>query len=292
MQRRDRVAVLWLAGLLVLCRAPAFADGPPRPEPVWVPEPVPESVRADEAPDAEEKWDFVVAPYIWLPAMTGDATVKGFDLSIDTDIEDIFAKTDFAFSISGVFETWYRRRWGMQLNAYWAILQQNRNLGGTPAEFDVTANMGLFELVGLYDIGERRFGSGSSGPTWSIQPLAGARVTVLRNKLDVQPFPLSRQDTTAWVDPFLGARTILRFGSENRWSWRFRGDFGGFGAGSSFTWNLMGAFGYDFHIRRAAASAYLGARALYQDFEEGSGRDKFRWDVTQYGPFVALALWF
>jgi hypothetical protein len=167
MQRRDRVAVLWLAGLLVLCRAPAFADGPPRPEPVWVPEPVPESVRADEAPDAEEKWDFVVAPYIWLPAMTGDATVKGFDLSIDTDIEDIFAKTDFAFSISGVFETWYRRRWGMQLNAYWAILQQNRNLGGTPAEFDVTANMGLFELVGLYDIGERRFGSGSSGPTWT-----------------------------------------------------------------------------------------------------------------------------
>ncbi len=69
-----------------------------------------------------------------------------------------------------------------------------------------------------------------------------------------------------------------------------RGDFGGFGAGSDFTWNALGAFGYDFHIRSIASTVLLGGRALYQDFEDNGGA--FRWDVTQYGPFLALALHF
>jgi hypothetical protein len=32
----------------------------------------------------------------------------------------------------------------------------------------------------------------------------------------------------------------------------------------------------------------LGARALYQDYEDGS----FGWDVTQYGPLIGLAFKF
>jgi hypothetical protein len=67
-----------------------------------------------------------------------------------------------------------------------------------------------------------------------------------------------------------------------------RGDLGGFGAGSDFTWNAVGMLGYDFHIRSVASTVVLGARALYQDFEDGA----FRWDVTQYGPVLGLAFHF
>ena len=34
----------------------------------------------------------------------------------------------------------------------------------------------------------------------------------------------------------------------------------------------------------------VGARALSQDYEDGSGSNKFRWDVIQYGPLLGLQL--
>jgi hypothetical protein len=96
------------------------------------------------------------------------------------------------------------------------------------------------------------------------------------------------EKTKTWADPILGARTILRFGNDNRWRWTLRGDFGGFGAGSDITWNLVGYFGYDFHIGSVSSMAVLGARGFYQDYSDGS----FAWDVTQYGPLLGLALRF
>ena len=71
-----------------------------------------------------------------------------------------------------------------------------------------------------------------------------------------------------------------------------RGDFGGFGAGSDFTWNLAGILAYDFHIRSVSTSVLLGARALYQDYDEGSAEGLIRWDVTQYGPLIGLSFRF
>jgi hypothetical protein len=51
-------------------------------------------------------------------------------------------------------------------------------------------------------------------------------------------------------------------------------------------------FGYDFHIGSLSSRVFLGARALYQDYEDGSGSQKFAWDVTQFGPVLGLALRF
>jgi hypothetical protein len=35
-----------------------------------------------------------------------------------------------------------------------------------------------------------------------------------------------------------------------------------------------------------------GYRALYQDYSDGSGADKFEWDVTLHGPVFALGIEF
>ena len=84
----------------------------------------------------------------------------------------------------------------------------------------------------------------------------------------------------------------LALGNEGRWKIRFRGDFGGFGAGSDFTWNLLGGLGYEWRFDTWQLEALLGGRALYQDFDDGSGLKRFEWDVTQYGPVVALGFRF
>jgi len=38
--------------------------------------------------------------------------------------------------------------------------------------------------------------------------------------------------------------------------------------------------------------ATFGSRALSQDYSDGSGADKFEWDMTLHGPIAALAISF
>jgi hypothetical protein len=268
------------AALLLLATAPA-ASGEPPPE--------------------QKKWEFMVVPYIWLPAMTGDITIGRVTLPVETSISDLFTESDFLFGVQMEAEAWYEGRWGLLFNGQWTVLEQNDNVITLPGrappffpipgsiEFDLKMNMGLFEFDAAYDFGQRPFGRGSGSPTWQVQPFVGARVTVLNTEIDLDGGG-SNDIGKTWADPILGARGRIRFGNENRWSWSMRGDFGGFGAGSDFTWNAFGAFGYDFHICGVASTVLLGARALYQDFEDDGG--VFRWDVTQYGPLIGLALRF
>jgi hypothetical protein len=267
------------AGLLILALAPA----------AW-----------GEPPSEPKKWEFTVMPYFWLPGVTGDLTIARVTVPVEASLSDILTKSDFAFGLMMTAEAWYERRWGLLFNGEWMVLKANDNritlleprppfFPGLSFEFDAKMNMGFFEFGGLYSFGERPFGSGPGGPTWEVQPLVGARVTVLNTEIDLDGGDSNDVGKT-WADPILGARGRIRFGNDNRWSWVMRGDFGGFGAGSELTWGAQGGFGYDFHMRSVASTVLLGARALYQDFEDNGGR--FRWDMTQYGPFVALALHF
>ena len=64
-----------------------------------------------------------------------------------------------------------------------------------------------------------------------------------------------------------------------------RGDIGGFGVGSDFTWNAITFIDYRLwkHV-----SILGGYRALYQNYKNGSGIDEFKFDVTMHGPILAL----
>jgi len=250
------------------------------------------TANAAATPSGEKTWRVQIVPYVWLPAMTGDVTVRGLNDSVDTSISDLFTETDAILSLAAEVEAWYRAKWGVAVNGQWSILEQNDDrLGQTQLRFDLTNNIGLFEFLGLYDAGTRRLGRDPDGPTWTLQPLVGVRVSVMKAKLDFQGGP-SFDDKVTWADPIVGSRSIFRFGPEHRWNWTLRGDFGGFGAGSDFTWNVAGMLGYDFKLLGVDSTVLLGARALSQDYSTGAGSTKFAWDVTQYGPLLALALRF
>ena len=243
------------------------------------------------ADDAESDWDFAILPYVWLPAMTGDVTIKGHTATIDTTISDLFTETDAVFALAAEMEAWYRHKWGLAINGYWAVIQQDDNLEGTPFQFDLDIDQGLFEVLGFYNYGERPLGSSGTGTTWSIQPLIGVRVTTIRGGFDFENFASVDQAKT-WADPILGSRSIIRLGKDGRLQAILRGDIGGFGLGSTFTWNVAGMFGYDFAIRSVDMTVLLGMRALSQDFTDGSGSNRFKWDVIQYGPLLGLAFRF
>ena len=241
--------------------------------------------------EAPKDWEFKTVPYIWLVFMTGDAAIGGTSVPVDTNVFKIFDSTDFAFGLQGHFEAWYRRKWGLLFDGTWVVFKQKNLMGGTPLQLDIKGNYGLMEFAGLYNFLDIPFGTEPDGPILSLQGLAGARVSIVSMDLDFD-FAGSMDESVTWADPILGGRSIYRFGNERRWAFTFRWDVGGFGAGSDFTWNLAGLLGYDFHIGSVPATAIIGAKALYQDFEDGSGPDDFKWDVTQYGPLLGLGFRF
>jgi hypothetical protein len=72
-----------------------------------------------------------------------------------------------------------------------------------------------------------------------------------------------------------------------------RADVGGFGAGSQFSWNALAAYSFVFAKRDGVTySGMLGYRAVDADYEQGSGRTKFVYDIVIHGPVTGLTIGF
>jgi len=68
---------------------------------------------------------------------------------------------------------------------------------------------------------------------------------------------------------------------------------GGFGVGSDFAWQATGLIGYRVGLfAERDANLFAGYRALDQDYSDGSGRNRFAWDVTAHGPVIGVAIRF
>ena len=69
-----------------------------------------------------------------------------------------------------------------------------------------------------------------------------------------------------------------------------RGDVGGFGVGSDFSWQAIAAYAWDFaRYNNVTFSGVLGYRALYVDYAQRSGRQRYESDMLQHGPVVGIS---
>jgi hypothetical protein len=111
-------------------------------------------------------------------------------------------------------------------------------------------------------------------------------------KLDFKHVPLpSPSGGQDWFDPLVGARAI--FDLSEKWAVSLDGSIGGFGVGSDFAWDAAGLIGYRFGLfGKDNAAVFGGYRAHSQDYIDGSGDDKFEWDVTLHGPILGLTIGF
>jgi hypothetical protein len=150
------------------------------------------------------------------------------------------------------------------------------------------AGAGAYYRLGPWNLDAE---AGASGPTLVVDPYAGARYTYL--SLENEFKRLGREDSADkhWVDPIVGVRTLWKL--TPRWNVNLLGDVGGFGiSGSSdFSWQAAGLLGYRFGLfGDDNANVLVGYRALHQDYQDGSGRDEFKWDVIIHGPVIGLAI--
>ena len=306
-----------IASLLVVCFAclHLFAE----PWAAWAspaePEPVDPAAQGGEP--EEGAWTFSAALYLWVTGMSGDLTVRGRDVPIDLSFSDLLNATDTLIGFFGYFEG-MKGRFGFALDAAWASLSASLDTSVTsvgPAEISLQGGewdfkMFILDFAGFYRIYEVRHWdeterAARGRPLMAFDALLGGRYYheeielngTVRNTVTVggvpildESYPFALDPTNDMVDPILGGRVVLW--PTERIQLALWGDFGGFGAGHDFTWQLKGVAGYSFRMFGLDSSVFAGYRSLYmeRDIEEGS--QTLETSITLHGPVVGLVVRF
>jgi hypothetical protein len=222
-----------------------------------------------EEVDENNRWRYRVIPVAWLTSLSGEVTARGFTQSVDVNFSDILEDLNITFQ--GQVEA-SKGKWTFFSALLYADLTSDVDLVNGRVDSETL----LIELGTTYRVTEWENGS--------LELLGGGRYSNLTVNFN-SPIPLlpAVDETRDWFDPFLGFRS--RFDLSDRIQFTLRGDIGGFGVGSDFTWNASGIVGYQL---TPSLQFLTGYKALYQDFVDGG----FEWDVTYHGPILGISFAF
>jgi len=252
-------------------------------------------------------------PYSWLTYLKGDQTVKGRTVSIDANPIEVLEHLDAAPWMSYVEAR--RGRLVLYNDLFYAKLRidadRARSLDRSSLNVaaDVKFQQAIIEAGAAYELARWRSGGGikDDAPArfTALDLVMGARYwhqdmavrLALTAAFDTTDLDISgsraiaRSGDVDWVDPLVGFRIRHQMtpGSELV----FRADVGGFDVGSTISWNVLAAYGWDVAVRDGVTySGVLGYRALSVDYTKGTGTHRYEYDVLQHGPIVGMALKF
>jgi hypothetical protein len=299
--------VVTICGLLLRPGPAKSADLGPQPQEQLVePAPLP------------SQWQFTFTPYGWLPWISGDAVVKGRGLDVAVDPIDIIDHLDWPTILPAWMSYAEARRGPLSLfnDIVYANVSGAGGFSGSVSGRRATSTFGgdikadytlvIVEGGGAYEIWSNG-GQGSTGST-AFDLLAGARYW--HQDLDVSADlaatvalggsngitlsgnrAIASSGSVDWVDPFIGARARYQLAPSQEIV--LRGDVGGFGAGSQFTWQAIGTYNWLLGVTNGIpVDGYVGFRALSADFSQGSGTSKFVFDNVIYGPVIGVTMKF
>jgi hypothetical protein len=224
---------------------------------------------------ADDSWKVTIAPYFMGAAMNGTTAIKGQEMTVDMSFSDILDHLKFGVMGLAVAR---KGNWGFGGDAIWMSLGANGTapgpVGGT-ASADVS--QGAFAFYGL-----RR-----------LAPCAdltfGGRINTLRETLALNGLNQRSVDgSKTWFDPIVGVQ-LHTPDTGKRWHAQVYSEIGGFGVGSTFTWQVFPTFGVNL---AKWASIDFGYRWLDIDYKSGAGDTLFRYDVLTQGPVLGLAFKF
>lgn len=218
----------------------------------------------------DDAWHFDLAPfYLWAVSIDGEAGAGPANSEVVVDFDQVFDNLE-GF-LTAHFEA-QKGCWGGIFDIAYLDIGSKAGLpGGAEIKANVTSTMA--EIGGFYRIKK---------DVHFFDVLAGFRYTDQETGIDIRPGPEAKV-SESWWDPIVGGRWIWNFGRQ--WQFTARGDIGGFGVGSDFTWNASSLFIWQPWKHVALAAGY---RALDQDYESGTGPERYKWDVLLHGPLVGI----
>lgn len=224
----------------------------------------------------EASWEHTLAVYMVGAALDGSTGVGDVTADVDVSFSDILDNLDMGFMFAYRGE---RGPWSIGFD--FSFMGLEGDASGLGPAGGASARVESDQYIIQLDIGHAL--------TERLGIYGGVRYTEL--DLDVRlegggPLDetLERSASKNWADPVVGLRYAMPL--SDRWTLVAKGDLGGFGVASDFTWQAtaFAAYGIGEH-----AMLLLGYRHIYVDYEDGSGDRRFQWDVTTAGPAAAFA---
>jgi hypothetical protein len=269
-------------------------------------------------PAAVSPWQFEITPYGWLPSLSGSSTIKGHTTEVNASFFGDIIHREIPRELFGLMTAFEARNDRFAIIGDFTYLKlgadksgsRSAALGprievGVDAALDTTFKTVIFELAGAYELGRMGSSVGGQGAFTALDIYGGGRfwwqhaevniglTAALTINLPNRGFTVEGSRAVAksgditWVDPIAGLRVRHQFtpGSELTLS----GDIGGFGVGSQFSWQALGAYRWTFAKTNTAIwSAMLGYRALYVDYTKGAGDMLYAFDMLQHGPIFGV----
>jgi hypothetical protein len=222
---------------------------------------------------SEKNWNFLIEPYVMFPFMNGSTGVGNLpDVSVDASAGDIFSHLKMAGML---YAEAYTNEWSINTDIIYMNLKQDVTTGKVINDGSLQAKQFAWEISGL-----RRLlpwlEVGVGGRINSLE--AGVELT-LNNPDGTSDQSKSLKET--WLDPIIIAR--IKNPTGEKLLYQFRGDIGGFGVGSQFAWQIQAYVGYRFSQLFQLTGGY---RIIGMDYEKGSDKNRFMYDVNTSGPVI------
>lgn len=241
-----------------------------------LPQPATEPYQVNER--VNRAWEFMIAPYFVAANITGTSQVGRLpNTDIDISTSDILENLKFGAMIRA--EALYQQKFGAMIDVAYMGLGSSADVFAGRGRISVGVDQTIVEGMLFYRV--------YNSPQTSVDLYAGGRYWDINLDLNAQGtfvgnFDISRGDD--WIDPVVGIRAFHMF--NDKWSANARGDIGGFGVASDFTWNVQGGVGYHFN---KTWSAHMQYKALSVDYDnDKTGTDSFGYDTITHGPLLGV----
>ena len=234
----------------------------------------------------DDRWRFILAPYLWGASLNGDVKIGRVEEDVDLNFIDILKDFSFGGMLYGEAR---KPSYGFFTNMFFV---RTRDDSSGTVDTDVTSDTAQIALGGFYRVVDWQWGESADGRPLrlAVEPLAGLRWSYLRAEIELSgggAVNLPQADRSeSFFDPLVG----VRVGSDISANWLAfaSADVGGFSVGSDYSWNVQGYIGYRMAMFGIPTVLSAGYRALHQKYKDGD----FEWDVTQHGPIIGAALHF
>jgi len=227
---------------------------------------------------AAEDWSFQLEPYVLASSIDGDASVgRATGVEVGVDMSDILEVLDLAAMVH--FEAHNDNGWGVALD--YGFMDLSADISGPRGGLvDAEVHQGVFEALLV-----RQSQSGGG----NLEYLAGVRWWDNDIDIDIDPAVLpgtaSFDVEEDWVDLVVGIRWSNPV--NDKWTFKFRGDVGGFGLQSDFTSAVSAGFHYKM---TDSMDLDLQYKATWVDFETGAPGQPgyFQYDTVTHGPLIGV----
>jgi hypothetical protein len=230
-----------------------------------------------QAQNADGRWHYLIQPYAMFPNMKGETGIADVPtIPVDEDPQDIFDNLQMGAML---YLEAQNDRWTFSSDVLFMDLGSDFSSDGqiTSLDGDVDVSQIGWELAAMRHI----------VPNFEL----GLGLTYNQIDVDVEatfstPMGSTVYDTGLeedWIDPTIVAR--ITFPINDKWSVQARGNIGGFGVGSDLMWQVQADVNF-----RPSESWFLtfGYRIIDIDYDNGSGLDRFVYDMQTFGPVLKV----